>query len=158
IMLRGFNAASGRAAEKRSTKMKLTRLPGARRRIYYPDPDRHARKCSICRHKDRAAIDADFLDWRSSHEIVRQSALPHRVYLYRHAHATGLTRHRKARLCGVLESIIEQVESAPVTANAIIRAMRAYSCLTKHGDWVELPRRVTVYTGQSAPRPGPSRP
>ena len=132
--------------------MKLIKVLGTRRReISRPDPARHARKCSICHHKDRSAIDADFLDWRSAHQIVRHYALPHRVYLYRHAHATGLTRLRKASLCRVLDSIIEQVETVPITGSTILRAMRAYSCLTKHGDWVEPARRVIVHRpGQPA--------
>jgi hypothetical protein len=114
--------------------MKLDKILGARRRVIsYPDPARHARKCSICHHKDRPQIDADFLDWRNTRDIVRQYALPHRVCLYRHAQATGLTRRRKANLCSVLDAMIEQVASVPITGSTILRAIRAYSCLSKHG-------------------------
>jgi len=139
--------------------MKLVKVLGTRRReISRPDPARHARKCSICHHKDRPAIDADFLDWRSAHQIVRHYALPHRVCLYRHAQATGLTRLRRASLCRVLDSIIEQVETVPITGSTILRAMRAYSCLTKHGDWVEPARRIIVHRpGQPASPPWPPR-
>ena len=35
--------------------------------------------------------------------------------------------------CAVLDTIIEQAETVPVTAAVILRAMRAYSCLTKNG-------------------------
>jgi hypothetical protein len=133
----------GERQKERSTKMKLDKVLGARRRVIsYPDPARHARKCSICRHKSRPQIDTDFLSWRSTREIVRQYALPHRVYLYRHAQATGLTRRRKGNVCSILDSMIEQVASVPITGSTILRAIRAYSCLKTDGDWVEPTTRV----------------
>lgn len=129
--------------------MKLDKVFGRRRqRVSQPDLARHARKCTICNHKDRPVIDFDYLNWRSTQEIVREYALPHRVALYRHAEATGLTALRKSRLCSVLDSIIEQAETVQVTGATILRAMRAYSCLTKNGDWVDLPRRKIVHRPQ----------
>jgi hypothetical protein len=74
------------------------------------------------------------------------------VALYRHADATGLTALRKSRLCSVLDTIIEQAETVQVTGATILRAMRAYSCLTKNGDWVDLPKRVTVRRTQQSTR------
>jgi len=106
------------------------------------DPRRHQRKCSICNHKDREAIDADFLLWLPAPAIVRQYAIASRSVLYRHAQATGLLARRKQNFCTVLDSIIEQAESAPVTGYTIIRAIRAYSCIRANGRWVDLPQRV----------------
>jgi hypothetical protein len=80
-------------------------------------------------------------------------ALPHRVALYRHAAATGLTALRKSTLHSVLDSIIEQAETVQVTGSTILRAMRAYSCLTKNGDWVDLPKRVAVRRNQQSAHP-----
>jgi hypothetical protein len=138
--------------------MKLDKVLGARRReISYPDPARHARKCSICHHKDRPLIDGDFLDWRNTREIVRQYALPHRVYLYRHAQATGLTRRRKGNLCSILDSMIEQVASVPITGSTVLRAIRAYSYLTKDGDWVEPTTRVIFQRYRHSGPPASSR-
>ena len=134
--------------------MNLERVFGrSRQRVSQPDLARHARKCTICRHKDRPVIDFDYLNWRSTQQIVREYALPHRVALYRHADATGLTALRKSRLCSVLDSIIEQAETVEVTGATILRAMRAYSCLTKKGDWVELPRRKIVGRSQESATP-----
>ncbi len=134
--------------------MKLDKVFGRRRqRVSQPDLARHARKCTICNHKDRPVIDFDYLNWRSTQEIVREYALPHRVALYRHAESTGLTALRKSRLCSVLDSIIEQAETVQVTGATILRAMRAYSCLTKNGDWVDLPKRVAVRRTQQSARP-----
>src|ERR1700748_191059 len=131
--------------------MKLDKVFGRRRRrvsqpdlagpaegVPHPAPPRHARKCTICHHKDRPVIDFDYLNWRSTQQIVRVYALTHRVALYRHAAATGLTALRKSTLHSVLDSIIEQAETVQVTGSTILRAMRAYSCLTKNGDWVAL--------------------
>jgi hypothetical protein len=128
----------------------------AGRKPKQPDLARHARKCTICHHKDRPVIDFDYLNWRSIQQIVKEYALPHRVALYRHADATGLTALRKSRLCSVLDSIIEQAETVQVTGATILRAMRAYSCLTKNGDWVDLPRRVTVRRSQQSASPASS--
>jgi hypothetical protein len=137
--------------------MKLDKVFGRRReRVSQPDPARHARKCTICHHKDRPVIDFDYLNWRSTQQIVRVYALPHRVALYRHAAATGLTTLRKSTLHSVLDSIIEQAETVQVTGPTILRAMRAYSCLTKNGDWVELPRRKIVLPSQQSASPASS--
>jgi len=112
--------------------MKLDKVIGRRRRrVSQPDIARHARKCTICHHKDRPVIDVDYLNWRSIQQIVKEYALTHRVALYRHAAATGLTALRKSTLHSVLDSIIEQAETVQVTGSTILRAMRVYSCLTK---------------------------
>ena len=95
-------------------------------------------------------IDFDYLNWRSVPQIVKEYALIHRVALYRHADATGLTALRKSRLCSVLDSMIEQPETVQVTGCTILRAMRAYSCLTKNGDWVDLPKRIAIRRNQQS--------
>ena len=79
--------------------MKLNKVIGQRRqRVSQPNLARHARKCTICHHKDRPVIDFDYLNWRSIQQIVKEYALTHRVALYRHAAATGLTALRKSTL------------------------------------------------------------
>ena len=134
--------------------MKLDKVIGRRRRrVSQPDIARHARKCTICHHKDRPVIDFDYLNWRSIQQIVKAYALTHRVALYRHAAATGLTALRKSTLHSVLDSIIEQAETVQVTGSTILRAMRVYSCLTKNGDWVDLPKRVAVRRNQQSAHP-----
>jgi hypothetical protein len=43
--------------------MKLDKVIGRRRRrVSQPDIARHARKCTICHHKDRPVIDFDYLN------------------------------------------------------------------------------------------------
>jgi hypothetical protein len=63
-----------------------------------PDPppsiERHSRKCAICTHPNRQAIDEAFLQQSPNHNIVKDYNLPSLSSLYRHAHATGLCRVR----------------------------------------------------------------
>jgi hypothetical protein len=64
--------------------MNLEKVFGRRRqRISQPNLARHARKCIICHHKDRPAVDYDYLNWRSTRQIVNEYALPHRTGLHR---------------------------------------------------------------------------
>ena len=68
-----------------------------------PDPppsmERHSRKCAICTHPDRQAIDEAFLHRSDKHQIVKDYNLPSLSSLYRHAHATGLRVRAVDRLC-----------------------------------------------------------
>ena len=55
-----------------------------------PSTERHSRKCAICTHPDRQAIEEAFLQQSPNHNIVKDYNLPSLSSLYRHAHATGL--------------------------------------------------------------------
>ena len=129
-----------------------------RRRLIKPAPAsllRHQRKCRICNHAHRRAIESRFLFWESAHSIVKEFGLGHRSLLYRHATATGLLHQRRENFTSVLDSMVEQCESAPVTAASILRAIRAYSCLKAHGRWVDPPKRRAVsraHSSSNAPR------
>jgi len=56
--------------------------------------ERHSRKCAICTHPDRQALDEAFLDESHNPQIVKDYNLPSLSSLYRHAHATGLWLNR----------------------------------------------------------------
>jgi hypothetical protein len=135
--------------------MKLGTVIGKRRHPKRATADlrRHQRKCRICRHEDRESIEFDFLVWKKAQSIVDEYGLGHRCLLYRHAHATGLLESRKENFRSALDTIIEQVESAPITGATIIRAMRAYSCLRDDGSWVDLPKRAVVKRASKSPSP-----
>ena len=126
--------------------MNIAAIVGRRRRNK-PAPAsllRHQRKCRICNHEHRKAIESRFLFWESAHSIVKEFGLGHRSLLYRHASATGLLRQRRENFTSVLDSMVEQCESVPVTAASILRAIRAYSCLKANRRWVDPPKRRTV--------------
>ncbi len=114
-----------------------------------PDFNRHSRRCAICGHPDRDAIEADFVRWRSPDQIVRDYQLSGgRTSLYRHVHAVGLYQRRKQEMGRVLESILESVDiCTPDTFDVIIRAARLYAHLDAHGRWFEAPRTQYVVYG-----------
>jgi len=114
-----------------------------------PDPNRHSRKCSVCNHPERDAIEEEFLHWRSPHAIGDHYDI-HKKAIYRHAHAMGLFARRRGNVRSVLEHLIEQAEHAPVTGQTIINAVRALTCLQDDGRWVEPPRRV-IYSIERVP-------
>jgi len=141
--------------------MNLATIVGRRRRNKRAPASllRHQRKRRVCNHENREEIESRFLLWENARHLVEEFGLGHRSLLYRHATATGLLDQRKENLTSVLDSIVEQCESAPVTGATILRAIRAYSCLKAHGRWVDLPRRVVAkrVNESTAPPPNPNR-
>ncbi|HEY4948914.1 MAG TPA: hypothetical protein VIH88_01145 [Candidatus Acidoferrales bacterium] len=113
-----------------------------------PDFSRHPRRCTICSHPDRDAIEGDFIRWCSPDQIARDYHIADRVSVYRHAHYAGLFRRRKREVARVLESFLESAASCPIeAADMIIRATRLYVRLNEHGEWVEAPRTQYLITG-----------
>jgi hypothetical protein len=121
-----------------------------------PDFSRHSRRCSICLHPDRDAIEGDFIRWRSPELIAREYKVANRTSIYRHAHCTGLFAWRRRELGRVLEGMLENHEHIPLEASdAIVRAARVYAHLDENGNWFEPARINFVLTG---PAPAISRP
>jgi hypothetical protein len=119
-----------------------------------PDFERHARRCCICSHPDRDAIEGEFVRWASPRRLAKDYHIADRVSLYRHAHATGLFPRRKREFARVLEDILECVEHSSLeeSADVIIRAARVYAHLDENGNWFEPPRTHIILTG-----PAPSQ-
>jgi hypothetical protein len=112
-----------------------------------PDFSRHSRRCCICLHPDRDAIEGDFIRWRSPELIAREYNLANRTSIYRHAHCTGLFAWRRRELGRVLEGMLENHEHIPLEASdAIIRAARVYAHLDENGNWFEPARTNFVFT------------
>ncbi len=113
------------------------------------DLAQHARKCSVCRHPERDAIEEAFLHWHDVSNITREFHLPGRTALYRHARALGLFARRSRNLRFALGLIIEQAEAVTPTAEAVVRAVRAYTRVTDTGEWIEPPAHVVVSSGSA---------
>ena len=111
---------------------------------------RHERKCIICHHPERETIEEFFVRWQQPHRMAQEYDLPVRS-LYRHAHATGLFAARRRNLRSVLEYILEDASVTQVTGDCIVRAVRAYTCLTDDNKWVEPATHVIVSPGSAAP-------
>jgi hypothetical protein len=114
-----------------------------------PDLAHHRIKCVICRHKKRGAIEEAFVHWQSPWYISLDFRISKRT-LYRHAHAIGLFARRRENLRFILEHLLERAQEAEVKADTIIRALRAYTCLTDDGRWHEPPSRV-IFSSNARP-------
>jgi hypothetical protein len=114
--------------------------------------ERHERKCRVCHHPDREAIEEKFVHWHQPTRIAYEHSIP-ADSLYRHAHATGLFKARRRNLRSVLEHIMEDVTRIQVTGDCIVRAVRAYTCLTDDNKWVEPATHVIVSPGSVPVKP-----
>jgi hypothetical protein len=118
-----------------------------------PDFSRHARRCIICSHPDRDAIEGDFIRWNSPSQIAKTYKIADRASISRHAHSTGLFDRRKREVGRVLETVLENVDQCPADRfDTIIRAARLYTHLDNNGVWAE-PPRITYFI--AGPPPGP---
>jgi hypothetical protein len=106
---------------------------------------RHRRKCSVCQHPERDAIEEAFLHWHSPNEIAAQFGLPDWSSIYRHVRAFGLFADRRRNARFALENIIERAnEIQVVTPSAIVAAARAFAHINKEGEWVDPPQHIVV--------------
>jgi hypothetical protein len=120
-----------------------TKSTSAKRRR--PTAARHSRKCSVCHHADRAAIDQDFLAWHSPDRIAKDYGIADHSSIYRHAHATGLFDKRANTIRLALAPLIERAATVEVTADAIIRAVYVFTNLDDDGKWAKpKPNRQTA--------------
>ena len=119
--------------QEREQKQEQERVPSRRA------PERHTRKCTVCNHPEREAIEEDFIHWHSPINIAAQFNLPDREVIYRHARAAGLFGRRKQNLRFVLEHFMDRAERVSVTADSIIRAVHVYTRINERGEWVEPP-------------------
>jgi hypothetical protein len=118
---------------------------------------RHARKCTVCHHKDREFIDQDYLRWLSPKKIAREYSISHQSVVYRHADATGLRAQRRASLRATLENFIEQAESVRATAGSVVAAVRLYAQINDQGQWTPPVKRYII-EHRHADQRGPSDP
>ena len=115
------------------------------------DPARHARRCAICNHPERDAIEEEFVHWFHADRIAERYELPSRSAVYRHAYATGLYDLRRRNMRYALEHLIEEARLAtPVTGDTVIRAVRAHAHLTATGRWIEPPKEI-IFSRRTIP-------
>ena len=119
--------------------------------------ERHARKCLVCRHRDREEIESDFLHWHDVSDIVFDHKLANRRILYRHARATGLYELRMANIRDAAALIASRAEYAKATASSVLKAIHACSQIDELGRWVAPPNRTIRYTVIGEPQPEPAR-
>ena len=108
--------------------------------------ERHSRRCIICHHPEREAIEEEFVHWRAPWKLSQDYKLADYRTVYRHARAAGLLLQRRERLHSALDAFVESVDDVTFTGDTILRAMRAYSCIDSHGRWTEIPTQVQFST------------
>jgi len=106
---------------------------------------RHARRCNVCKHPDREAIELEFLSWRSPGDIANDHGIADRSSIYRHAHATGIFRRRRQTIRLALEPLLEQACIVSVTASSIISAARLYAQMSDTGELIPRTKTVVVH-------------
>jgi hypothetical protein len=115
--------------------------------------ERHSRRCIICHHPEREAIEEEFVHWRSPSRLAHDYKLADYRTVYRHARPADLLLQRRERLHSALDAFVESVDDVTFTGDTILRAMRAYSCIDSHGRWTEIPTQVQFSTSNDGPPP-----
>ena len=118
--------------------------------------ERHSRRCIICHHPEREAIEEEFVHWRAPWKLSQDYKLADYRTVYRHARAAGLLLQRRERLHSALDAFVESVDDVTFTGDTILRAMRAYSCIDSHGRWTEIPTQIQFSTSTDGHPPQPS--
>jgi hypothetical protein len=111
----------------------------------------HTRRCNVCRHPDRKAIEHEFLRWRSPDKIAREYGLADHSSIYRHVHATGIFARRRKAVRVALESVIECAEIVKVTAASVVKAVHAYTHINEFGEWIKHPTTHIVIVQHQNP-------
>ena len=152
-------AASSRTGRKKHSVKKSNRINRQRRlqkQLQALILERHSRRCIICHHPEREAIEEEFVHWRAPWKLSQDYKLNDYRTVYRHARAAGLLLQRRERLHSALDAFVESVDDVTFTGDTILRAMRAYSCIDSHGRWTEIPTQVQFSTSHDAHPPQPS--
>ena len=115
----------------------------------------HERRCSICHHPDREAIEEAFLQWRRVRNIdsdFKPDGGP--TAIYRHARAFNLFKQRNLHLRTALEFVIERAENVVPSAEGLVKAIHAYTRINDQGEWIDTP---TTHIVKVMPivKPGP---
>ncbi len=160
-------AASPRTSRKKSSKHsvkrhsvknpnRINRQRRLQKQLQILLLERHSRRCIICHHPEREAIEEEFVHWRSPSRLAHDYKLSDYRTIYRHARAAGLLLQRRERLHSALDAFVESVDDVTFTGDTILRAMRAYSCIDSHGRWTEIPTQVQFSTSHAAHPTQPS--
>jgi hypothetical protein len=150
-------AASPRTSRKKSQKKsnRINRQRRLQKQLQALLLERHSRRCIICHHPEREAIEEEFVHWRAPWKLSQDYKLADYRTVYRHARAAGLLLQRRERLHSALDAFVESVDDVTFTGDTILRAMRAYSCIDSHGRWTEIPTQVQFSTSHDAHPPQP---
>ena len=137
-----------------------------------PTPlQRHARKCSICKHPYRQEIEESFLHWRSPQTIMHCFDIKTETAIYHHAHAFNFFALRNRNLQSALANVVETIDTCDFSGAEMLHAVRALAHVTEDGRWIHptsksefmysmqrLPAGAGLPTGQGLPASQPALP
>ena len=135
--MRYYNASANRAPRRAATQVNQPQRQPQRTQQQQPQPQQnqqptslshHRRRCTVCRHREREAIEEKFIEWAYPRELIEQYGFS-RAALYRHAKACGLYYRRYGGHIHVLEKLLERAGDATITSHAVVQAVRAYDGL-----------------------------
>jgi hypothetical protein len=106
---------------------------------------RHSRKCKLCSHSQREAIESEYVNWTPTAQIAKRYRV-RRDTLYAHALAQGLTAARERNVKAALSNYIERCHKVRPSAAAMVSAIVALSKLNAEGQTVD---RVAVNSSEN---------
>lgn len=117
-----------------------------------PHFQRHSRKCQICNHPERKAIENDFFDWKRANWIAQRYGLHSRSTIYRHARATGLDVRRHANPRRRINEVPKKVAAIEKpSVSLILRAVRTLTSLNERRQRVKPPAAHRVVSSTAPP-------
>jgi hypothetical protein len=123
--------------------MGKTKAPKDSRPKKLTSQERHARDCKVCNHKQREAIEGEWISWGDTTQIAKDHILS-RNSIYRHAEMMGLFAKRDRNIRAALGRIIEKAGAVDVTAAAVVSAIHAYAKINANGEWVDRVEHVDL--------------
>lgn len=101
------------------------------------NPERHSRRCAICRSPMREEIETDYVSWESPSAICKRYRISSRSTLHTHVRALRLYERRDANIRRALAAFIERGSRVKITAAAFVNAIAVMSKLNEAGQWVD---------------------
>ena len=106
---------------------------------------RHRRKCAICAHSQRGAIEDAFSRLESPALIAQRFNLRDRRQVYRHAQALGLFVRRDRNLSASLGLFLEKSDRLIPTFTNFLHAAEKYAKIDEDGETIRRPKSTPIY-------------
>jgi hypothetical protein len=106
---------------------------------------RHRRKCAICAHSRRDAIEDAFCHFESPARIAERFNLGDRRQVYRHAQALGLFVRRNRNLGASLGLFLEKSDRLIPTYTNFLHSVERYAKIDENGETIRRPKSTPIY-------------
>jgi len=106
---------------------------------------RHRRKCAICAHSQRGAIEDAFGRFESPALIAERFHLGDRRQVYRHAQALGLFIRRNRNLSSSLGLFLEKSDRLIPTFTNFLHSVEKFAKIDENGETIRRPKSTPIY-------------